>query len=78
MIFVSARKGSISYHSMLDNLNSTLNKDINDHNILLIYPSVKTSDNKYTEYSDMNAELFIKGVQKVNKIKKGIKTIFKK
>lgn len=76
-VVVSTRKGSISYQNNIDNIPKTLYKYFINNNLILIYTSIGTGENKFEEYNDVNAEIFSKGIATVAKIQKGIGHIFK-
>ena len=76
-VVVSSRKGSISYQKNIDNIPKTLYKYFINNNLILIYTSVGTGENKFEEYNDVNAEIFSKGIATVAKLQKGIGHIFK-
>ncbi|OFX28106.1 MAG: sodium:proton antiporter [Bacteroidetes bacterium GWA2_32_17] len=76
-VVVLSRKGSISHQNNIDNIPKTLYKYFINNNLILIYASVGTGENKFEEYNDVNAEIFSKGIATVAKLQKGIGHIFK-
>ena len=77
-IFVSARRGSISYFSGVDNFLSKLEKGMPDNDQILIYPSQEIAENLYTGYEDFTTTPISKGVDAIQKIGKEVGSIFKK
>jgi hypothetical protein len=75
---VSTRKGSVSYHNILDNIEIKLEKYYPNNNKILVYPQTENTEHVYTEYDDMRAETLTKGLQTIKKVKSGIFRIFKK
>ena len=78
LFMVSTRKGSVSYHNILDNIEIKLEKYYPDNNKILVYPQTENTEHVYTEYDDMRAETLTKGLQTIKKVKSGIFRIFKK
>lgn len=70
-ITVTARKGSVSYTTILDSIPSKLEKHF-PMNKVLIYPQQFSNMKLYDNYLDMNAEPISKGIKTFNKIKKGL------
>jgi Kef-type K+ transport system membrane component KefB/nucleotide-binding universal stress UspA family protein len=76
-VLVSARKSATSYLSMLDNLPLKLEKHFAANSRFIIYPQQYTDAN-ISEYDDFSSEPLNKGIEVVQKIGKGIGSIFKK
>lgn len=77
IVFVSARKGSVSYISALDNVPGKLEKHFSNSR-LVIYPQQYSNLKLYDNYLDINAEPISKGIKTLTKLKKGIGDILKK
>lgn len=77
-VLVSARKGATSYLSVLDNLPAKLEKHFANNNRFVIYPQQYTDNANVDQYTDISAEPLSKGIEAVQKIGKGIGSIFKK
>ena len=73
----SGRKGSVSYHPLMDSLFFKLDKYFSDNSKLLIFPAQFDSDNKFEEYEDISTEPLSKGIETIQKIGKEIGNIFK-
>jgi Kef-type K+ transport system membrane component KefB len=78
VFMVSTRKGAVSYHNILDNIETKLEKYYPENNKILVYPQTENAEHVYTEYDDMRAETLTKGLQTIKKVKSGIFRIFKK
>ncbi len=77
-ILVSARKGAASYLRKLDDLPVKLEKYFATNSRLVIYPQSYNENISYQQYSDFSAEPLNKGIEAVQKIGKGIGSIFNK
>jgi Kef-type K+ transport system membrane component KefB/nucleotide-binding universal stress UspA family protein len=71
LVVMSARKGSVSYSTLLDNVPTKMEKHFPTNKILM-YPQQFGNNKLYDNYLDMNAEPISKGIKTFNKIKKGI------
>ncbi|MCZ2392761.1 MAG: cation:proton antiporter [Chitinophagales bacterium] len=78
VVLASARKGATSYMSILDNLPSKLNKYFTSNSKIIIYPQEYNSTISLEPYNDFSAEPLNKSIEAVQKISKGIGSIFKK
>lgn len=76
LVLVSARKGATSYLSILDNLPVKLEKHFAVNSKLVIYPQQFT-DGNISEYDDFSSEPLNKGIEAIQKIGKGIGSVFK-
>ncbi len=76
LVLVSARKGATSYLSVLDNLPVKLEKHFAVNSRLVIYPQQFT-DGNISEYDDFSSEPLNKGIEAIQKIGKGIGSVFK-
>lgn len=77
-VLVSSRKGATSYMGVLDNLPVKLEKHFADNSRFIIYPQQYTDNLSIEQYSDFSAEPLTHGIEAVQKIGKGIGSIFKK
>jgi hypothetical protein len=77
-VLVSARKGATSYVSVLDNLPVKLEKHFSTNSRFVIYPQQHASNISGEQYNDISNEPLNKGIEAVQKIGKGIGSIFKK
>lgn len=76
LVFVSARKGATSYIRPLDNTIDKVEKLFPDNNIIAIFPQHYTDFNM--KDTDISTEGLSKGIEAVQKVSKGIGSIFKK
>lgn len=77
-VLVSARKGATSYLPALENLPAKLEKHFSDNSVLLIYPQQYHQHFGSEHYEDINTATLNLGIEKIQKIKKNIGTIFKR
>lgn len=77
-VLVSARRGAASYMGVLENLPSKLEKHFADNSRFVIYPQQYTDNLSYEYHNDISTEPLNKGIEAVQKIGKGIGSIFRK
>lgn len=78
-ILISARRGSVSFLNILENLPIKLEKHFSENSRIIIYPQQNESVDFLTEnYEDISAEPLSKGIETIQKIGKTIGNIFKK
>lgn len=77
-VLVSARKRATSYMAVMENLPAKLEKHFPTNSRFLIYPQEYADSLSNEHYNDINAESLNKGIEAVQKISKGIGSIFKK
>src|SRR5690606_20623301 len=75
-VLASARRGSTSYISALENLPTKLEKQFPTNSRLVIYP--QQFHHSYDGYDEVYQEPLSKGIETIQKIGKGIESIFKK
>ncbi|OFX20700.1 MAG: sodium:proton antiporter [Bacteroidetes bacterium GWA2_31_9b] len=78
IIFISARKNSFSYMSVLDNIPAKLEKYFSNNNKIVIYPQQFSSYHQNENYEDISSETISKGIEAIEQIGFGIGNIFKK
>jgi hypothetical protein len=76
-VLVSARKGATSYMGILENLPSKLEKHFAKNSRFIIYPQQYVDSISRGQYGDISAEPLSKSIEVVQKLGKGIGTIFK-
>ena len=74
IVFVSARKGTLSYQSVLESIPGKLEKYFQNNSKIIIYPKQQDSYNASEDYEDLAAGPIAKGIETIGK---GIETIFK-
>lgn len=77
-VLVSARKGAASYLGLLDNLPSKLEKHFAQNSRLIIYPQQFNTFLGEETYMEVSGEPLNRGIETVQKIGKGIGSIFTK
>jgi Kef-type K+ transport system membrane component KefB/nucleotide-binding universal stress UspA family protein len=77
-VLASARKGSTSYISALENLPTKLEKHFPNNSRLVIYPQQFHRNYDGERYDDVYPEPLSKSIETIQKIGKGIENIFKK
>ncbi|MBS1628167.1 MAG: cation:proton antiporter [Bacteroidetes bacterium] len=77
-ILVSARKGSASYITALENLPFKLEKHFSTNSRLIIYPEQFSQNHIIERFEDINADPLNKGIETIQKISRGIGGMFKK
>ncbi|HLV37830.1 cation:proton antiporter [Xanthomarina sp.] len=77
-VLVSARKGATSYMGALENLPSKLEKHFGTNSRFVIYPQQYANNIDSDSYNEVSTEQLNKGIEAVQKIGKGIGSIFKK
>lgn len=77
IVFVSSRKGAISYLHKLESIPIKLEKYFDKNNKILVYPQQNDPHFLSDKYEDFSANPFTKGMETLGQIGKGIGTIFK-
>lgn len=78
LIAVSARKGTLSYHSYMDTLPSKLSKHFPENNCILLYPEQKQADHLESgmQSQDLTLTPIQEQIDNLNKFGKAVKKIF--
>ncbi len=79
IVMVSARKGTLSYHSYMDSIPSKLVRHFEFNNFILVYPEQKRSDmpERGMQSQDITLTPIQEQIDNLNKIGKAVKKIFK-
>jgi Kef-type K+ transport system membrane component KefB len=77
-VLISARKGSASYLGLLELLPSKLERHFEANNRIVVYPQLFAQDYWGEGYEDVSAEPLSRGIETIQKIGKGIGSIFRK
>lgn len=77
-VLASARKGATSYIGILENIPTKLEKYFPSNSRLVIYPQQFNHNYGSERYDDISPEPLSKGIEAMQKIGKGIESIFKK
>ncbi len=78
LLFVGARKGSLSYNQLFDSVPSKLEKYFSRNTKILLYPAQFSKRSIIDSYGDISHEPINIGIEAVQKIGKEIGSIFKK
>ncbi|MFY9152730.1 MAG: cation:proton antiporter [Prolixibacteraceae bacterium] len=78
LIYIAARRASVSYDNVMDNIQDKLDKQFTNISKIIIYPRTYPVDNKYNEYVDMNATPINQGLEKIQKIGKDLGNLLKR
>lgn len=78
LIFIAARRTSVSYDNCLDNIQEKLEKQFGTHSKIIIYPSTFQIDSKFSEYSDINPQSINQGFERVQKLGKDLGNLLKR
>ncbi|NMB98470.1 MAG: cation:proton antiporter, partial [Clostridiaceae bacterium] len=76
-ILVSARKGATSYIGALEQLPTKIEKYFATNNRIIVYPQHLANNVTTEHYADITSEPLNKGIEAVQKIGKGIGSLFK-
>ena len=78
IIYVAARRTSVSYDNCMENIQEKLEKNFPDHSKIIIYPRTHHIDSKFSEYGDINPESLNQGFERVQKIGKDLGNLLKR
>ncbi len=78
LIFISSRKGSVSYLSLLDNIPSKIEKHFQHTSRVVIYPQQYAHHQSAEGYEDISSGPLSLGIEAIEKLGKGLGGIFKK
>ncbi len=78
LIYVAARRTSVSYDTCMDNIQERMEKQFPKNSKIIIYPRTHHIDSKFSEYGDINPETLNQGLETFQKLRKNIGNLFKK
>jgi len=78
LIYIAARRASVSYENFMENIQERLDKQFTLNSKIIIYPRTYHIDSKYNEYGDINAEKLNQGFEKFQKIGKDLGNLLKR
>jgi Kef-type K+ transport system membrane component KefB len=78
LIYVAARRTSVSYENCMENIQEKLEKNFPAHSKIIIYPRTHHIDSKFSEYGDINPESLNQGFERVQKIGKDLGKLMKR
>ncbi|MGN6601171.1 MAG: cation:proton antiporter [Ginsengibacter sp.] len=77
-VFISARKGSISYHFFLEGIQAKIERFFPENNKIIIYPRQNNSGGGIDAYDEISADNLMKPIHVIEKLGKGIARILKR
>lgn len=77
LIYIAARRASVSYDNCMENIQEKLERQFGTNSKIIIYPRTYQIDSKYNEYGDINPEPLNQGIEKFQKLGKGIGNLLK-
>jgi Kef-type K+ transport system membrane component KefB len=78
LIYVAARRTSVSYENCMENIQEKLEKNFPVSSKIIIYPRAHHIDSKFSEYGDINPESLNQGFERVQKIGKDLGNLLKR
>ena len=78
LIYVAARRTSVSYENCMENIQEKLEKSFPGNSKIVIYPRTHHIDSKFSEYGDINPESLNQGFERVQKIGKDLGNLLKR
>jgi Kef-type K+ transport system membrane component KefB len=78
LIYVAARRSSVSHDNFMENIQEKLERQFGTHSKIIIYPSTFQIDSKFSEYGDINPESLNQGFERVQKIGKDLGNLLKR
>ena len=78
LIYVAARRTSVSYDNCMDNIQEKLEKNFPVNSKIIIYPRTHHIDSKFSEYGDINPKSLNQGFERVQKIGKDLGNLLKR
>lgn len=78
LIFIAARRNSVSFDLCMDNIQERLEKQFAPNSKIIIYPRTYHIDSKYTEYGDIQHERLNLRLEKVQKMGRNLGNLLKR
>ena len=78
LIYVAARRTSVSYENCMENIQEKLEKNFPGNSKIIIYPRTHHIDSKFSEYGDINPESLNQGFERFQKIGKDLGNLLKR
>jgi Kef-type K+ transport system membrane component KefB len=78
LIYVAARRTSVSHEKCMENIQERLDKQFPRNSKIIIYPRTYHIDSKYNEYGDINPEPLSQGIERFQKLGKNIRNLLKR
>jgi len=78
IVFVSSRRGSVSYTPHLERIPSKFERYLSQNNLIVVYPQENIEGISIDDYENFSPDTISKGIEAIEQIGKGIGSIFKK
>jgi len=78
LIYIAARRASVSYDNCMENIQEKLERQFTTNSKIIIYPRTYQIDSKYNEYGDINPDPLNQGIEKFQKLGKDIGNLLKR
>jgi hypothetical protein len=78
LIYIAARKTSVSHDICMENIQEKLEKQFPSNSRIIIYPRTYHVDTKYNEYGDISSDSLNQGLERVQKIRKELGNFLKR
>lgn len=78
IVYIAARRGSISYSSHLEKTPAKFEKYLSTNNLIVIYPQENTSGIIIDEYGNFSPTPISRGIEAIEQLGKGIGGLFRK
>jgi Kef-type K+ transport system membrane component KefB len=77
VVCCAARSGGVSHTQGIENFLTKIDKAFTENDTIVIYPSQKNSENLYSKYEDFDANPISIGMEKLQRLGKEVKNVFK-
>ena len=78
VMIILPRKGGVSYENLQEGIPRMMSKNFENHNFILVYPSVTNTNLELMFANDFDASLIEKGISQLTEKARSLKGIFKK
>lgn len=78
LIYVSARRSSVSYENCMENIQERLDKQFPKNSKIIIYPRAHHINSKFSEYGDINPEPLNHSLERIQKFGKDLGNLLKR
>lgn len=78
IIYVAARRASVSYENCMENIQERLDKQFAANSKIIVYPRTYLIDSKYNEYGDINPEPLNQGIERFQRIGRDLGNLLKR
>jgi hypothetical protein len=78
VMIILPRKGGVSYENLQEGIPRMMSKSFENHNFILVYPSVTDTNPELMFANDFDASLIEKGINQITEKARSLKSIFRK